>query len=256
MIYIGINTKGGTGKSTLMSQVLAPYLFVLNNERVTLIEIDDENNDSVVFSKSEILESTILPTSKITQIDEIFFDNKDILIDVGGNKTATIFLSEMKKIKEYENVIWFIPLSAGEQDNQNALETYHNIKNMHSEANIIFVLSNVRSGDLEWEFLHFFGNEYLNTEMSIMKQIDNVNYITINTSSIINNSRTFNKTVQDISTNPIDFRTKAKKEVNSKKRSKFIFLNRVKNEAIEYIDYLHADVFPQLHKYISKNNKV
>lgn len=254
MIYVGINSKGGTGKSTLMSQILPVYLFDKNQEKVMLIEIDDENNDSVVFSKSEIVECSVLPTTQISKIDEIFFDTKDTLIDVGGNKTATIFLNEMKKIQEYENIRWFIPLGSGEQDNQNALETHNSIKEMHSEANIIFVLSNVKSNDIEWEFLHFFGNEYLNTEMAIMKQLDNVKFITVKASTIINNSRTFNKTVKDIANNPIDFRVKAKEEKDPGKRRKFLFLNRVKNEAIEYMACLHTDVFAKLDQHLNKKD--
>ena len=249
-----MSTKGGTGKSTTTSQVLAPYLFQENQEKVDLIEIDDENNDSVVFSKSEILECSILPTAQISKIDEIFFDEKDTLVDVGGNKTATIFLKEMKKIQEYENIIWFIPLGAGEQDNQNALETHNSIKEMHNEAHIIFVLSNVKSSDIEWEFLHFFGHNYLNTEMAIMKQIKDVQYITVNTATIINNSRTFSKTVEDISLNPTDFRIKAKEEKNPEKRRKFLFLNRVKNEAVEYMEYLHTDVFSKLDQHLNKKD--
>ena len=254
MTYIGINTKGGAGKSTLMSQVLAPYLFQNNQRKANLIEIDDENNDSVVFLKSEIVHCTILPTAQISKIDEIFFDDKDTLVDVGGNKTATIFLKEMKKIQEYENIIWFIPLGAGEQDNQNAWETHNSIKEMHSEAHIIFVLSNVKTAYLEWEFLHFFGHAYLNTEMAIMNQIEDVQYITVNTATIINNSRTFSKTVQDISINPTDFRVKAKKEKDPEKRRKFLFLNRVKNEAVEYMEYLHTDVFSKLDQHLNKKD--
>lgn len=251
MIYIGINNKGGVGKSTLMSQILPPYLFEKNQEKVNLIEIDDENNDSVVFSKSATVNCSILPTAQIHKIDEIFFDTKDTLIDVGGNKTATIFLKEMKKMKEYENITWFIPLGSGEQDNQNALETYNNIKEMHNEAHIIFVLSNTKSSDVEWEFLHFFGNKYLNTDMAIMRQLDDVKYITVNASDIINNSRTFNKTVKDIADNPINFKVKAKEEKDPEKRRKFIFLNRVKNEAIEYMSLLHSDVFSKLDQHLS-----
>ena len=254
MTHIVINTKGGAGKSTLMSQILAPYLFQENQEKVNLIEIDDENNDSVAFSKSEIVQCTILPTAQINKIDEIFFDDKDTLIDVGGNKTATIFLREMKKIQEYENIIWFIPLGAGEQDNQNALETYNSIKVMHSEAHIIFVLSNVKTSYLEWEFLHFFGHAYLNTEMAIMKQLKDVKYITVNAATIINNSRTFRKTVKDISLNPTDFRIKAKEEKDPEKRRKFLFLNRVKNEAVEYMQYLHTDVFSKLDQHLNKKD--
>ena len=36
--------------------------------------------------------------ASIKKIDEIFFDSEDTIIDIGGNKTASIFLEEMKKI--------------------------------------------------------------------------------------------------------------------------------------------------------------
>lgn len=252
MIYISINSKGGVGKSTTANQILSSYLYHLNNTPVQLIEIDDENNDSAIFSQSKILQTKSLPTAKIKEIDEIFISEEDIILDIGGNKTATLFLDEMRKLGEFENIRWFIPVGQGVQDNANALDTYHAIKELDTNALIIFVLSNVRTDDLKWEFMYFFGNEFLDTPLAICTQIDNPNYIVIPSNEVINNSKTFMKTVLDISQNNIDFRAKAKAEKDSFKRRKFLFLNRVKNEATQYIASLQDKVYPELDRLLRK----
>ena len=255
MIYITTNTKGGVGKSTFMAQIASAYI-LRNSNTVQLIEIDDENKDCVTFAKSETLKTQMLSTSKIPTLDELFIEEEgeDILLDIGGNKTSTIFLEEIKKVGEFESVIWFIPLRSGEQDNQNALDTYYRIIAMDKVAKVIFVLSDVRSDDLEYEFLYFFGNEFLNTPMAIMKQGFKVNYITIKSSPIINISRSFNKTIKDISQGDINFKEEAKKTKDRELRRKYLFLNRVKNEAIEYMEDLENSVFKELDKLLSEAN--
>jgi len=247
MIYIATNTKGGVGKSTFMAQIASAYI-LRNSSTVQLIEIDDENKDCVTFAKSDTLKTKMLSTSKIHTLDELFIEEEgeNILLDIGGNKTSTNFLQEVKKMGEFEKVIWFIPLRSGEQDNQNALDTYYRITEMDKQATIIFVLSDVRSDDLKYEFLYFFGNEFLNTPMAIMKQVPSANYISIKSSTIINISRSFNKTLRDISQGDIDFKEEAKKTKDKDLRRKYLFLNRVKNEAIEYMEYLESSVFREL----------
>ena len=247
MIYITTNTKGGVGKSTFMAQIASAYI-LRNAKTVQLIEIDDENRDCVTFAKSDTLQTQMLSTSKIPTLDELFIEEEgeDILLDIGGNKTSTIFLEEVSKVGEFEKVLWFIPLRSGEQDNQNALDTYYRITAMDKEAKVIFVLSDVRSDDLEYEFLYFFGNEFLNTPMAIMRQDFQVNYIAIKSSPIINISRSFNKTIRDISQGDIDFKEEAKKTKDKDLRRKYLFLNRVKNEAIDYMEYLEGSVFKEL----------
>lgn len=253
MIYIATNTKGGVGKSTFMAQIASAYILKTATS-VRLIEIDDENRDCVTFAKSNTLKTQMLSTSKIPTLDELFIEEEgeDILLDIGGNKTSTIFLEEIKKVGEFENVIWFIPLRSGEQDNQNALDTYYRIIAMDKEAKVIFVLSDVRSDDLEYEFLYFFGNEFLNTPMAIMNQGFKVNYISIKSSTIINISRSFNKTIKDISQGDINFKEEAKKTKERDLRRKYLFLNRVKNEAIEYMEYLEGSVFNELDRLLSE----
>ena len=250
MIFTVINKKGGVGKSTFSNQILSAYLYNKNKEKAKLVEIDDENNDNASFSKTDIMECQIIPTSSIKTIDEIFFSDEDTIIDIGGNKTATIFLHEMKKVNEFENVIWFVPLGAGEQDNLNALETYNDIKALDADAKVIFVLSRATTNDLEWEFLNFFGNEFLNTPFAITNQVQALRYLVVKANAVISNARYFQKTAFDLSLNDVDFKAKAKAEDDKEKRRKLIFMNRVKNEAIEYCEYLKNEVFTELDKFL------
>jgi len=243
MIFISINSKGGVGKSTLANQILPAYLFLKNEKKTRLIEIDDENEDSKDLEHSGILEIESIKTNKIKEIDEIFILDDDVIVDIGGNKTATIFLDEMRKINEFEEVVWFIPLGQGRQDASNAYDTTKTIKKLDKDAKIIYVLSNKKSNDLEWEYLHFFGNEFLDTPF----KIETDNYIVIENSDVLNNAKTFSKTVFDISLNETDFKKKAKEAKEDKfERRKYLFLNRVKNEAINYIEDLKSDVFQKL----------
>ncbi len=255
MIFIAINSKGGVGKSTLSNQILPAYLYEKNGKKTKLIEIDDENEDSKILCESKILDIESIQTSKIRNIDEIFIDDDDVIIDVGGNKTATIFLNEMSKIGEVENIVWFIPISQGMQDSANALDTRNSIKEIDENATIIYVLSNSKSDDLEWEFLHFFGNKYLDTPFAI----NSSHYIVIKNSDIVNNAKTFKKTIYDVSDSEHDFRQLAKNAKlnnDNELKRKYLFLNRVKNEAINYIDKLRNDIFPKIDDLISATASV
>lgn len=249
MIFITINSKGGVGKSTFANQILPAYLYLKNTQKAKLFEIDDENKDSLILSSSNILDATIISSQNIKKIDEIFIDNEDVILDIGGNRTATIFLEEMKKIGEFRDIIWFIPVGQGLQDAANGLDTYHKIKELDNAAKIIFVLSNQKTEDLEWEYLHFFGNQYLDTQFAIPNHIEDFDYITVPYSDIVNNAKTFNKTVYDISQNQSNFRELAKDaklDNNDDLKRKYLFLNRVKNEAIEYISNLKSTLFLEL----------
>ncbi|XQC04852.1 AAA family ATPase [Arcobacter cryaerophilus gv. pseudocryaerophilus] len=61
-------TKGGVGKSTVAMQVIAPYLYKKHGKKITYIEIDDENNDSQSFTRTEIVNKRMLGTNRITEL--------------------------------------------------------------------------------------------------------------------------------------------------------------------------------------------
>lgn len=251
-INIVIQTKGGVGKSTFAQQILAPFYFEKLNEKIKLLEIDDENKDSLTFHSTQIMQTEMLKTQEIKKIDEIFFSDENYIIDIGGNKTATIFLQELKKVNEFEKIIFWIPLGIGEQDNLNAFDIYNKIKEINPNANIAFVLSRVNTSDLEWEFVNFFGHEFLPIKFAIMEQLKNVDYVVIKSSTIINNARYFGRTVYDLTMSETDYREKAKQEENKEEKRRFIFMNRAKNEAIEYVDNLRANTFPKIAEILEK----
>lgn len=248
MIAVVINKKGGVGKSTFANQILPSYFYHSKNLKINLIEIDDENKDNKSLFATKIMNCRILPTKDIKKIDEIFYGDEDTIIDVGGNKTSTFFLNELKKINEFDSVVWFIPLGQGEQDNLNALETHNLIKELDKNAKINFVLSKTMTDDIEWEFVNFFGNAVLETKFAIKTQLEEVNYCVVKANSIISNSRYFGKTVYELAISDKDYRLKAKEEKDLNKKKDFIFMNRIKNEAIEYVEYLKKDLFLELDK--------
>lgn len=272
MIYITINSKGGVGKSTFASSILTAYLFVKNKEKTKLIEIDDENKDSIIFNKTKIFDSKIIKTKEIEKIDEIFFTNDDVIIDIGGNKTASLFLQEIEKIglqeKEFTKIVWCIPLGRGMQDGANALDTHNFIKNIDANAKILFVLSASNSEnqeELEFEFLNFFGHKILKTPFAIMQKeyITDVKYVSVKNSNLVNNSRSFFQTIFDISLNETDYATQLReimREIMENKKSNLRnieledklertkFYNRMKITAKAYVDYMEKDLFKQINK--------
>ena len=64
------------------------------------MKIDDENNDSQSFTRTEIVNKRMLGTNKLSELDELILmdDNHEIIVDVGGNKTSSLVLDEIKKI--------------------------------------------------------------------------------------------------------------------------------------------------------------
>ena len=147
-------TKGGVGKSTVAMQVIAPYLYKKHGKKITYIEIDDENNDSRSFTRTEIVDKRMLGTNKITDLDELILmdDKHEVIVDVGGNKTSSLVLDEIKKVGSFGNVKWIIPLGDGELDGKNAIATMKKIKKIEKnpEDNLIFALTRAISMDEDY----------------------------------------------------------------------------------------------------------
>jgi len=157
-----LNTKGGASKSTVALQVAAAY-FLHKKEDVDLIEFDDENKDSTSFNESSIRTKQVKvgDGKDISQIlRETLLDKnlQNIVLDVGGNKTTTIFISGLQKSSLYNKIdLIIIPTSGGEQDTKNAVKTYDLIKDF--KIPVIFALSRVTNVNrLKWKYKDFFLN--------------------------------------------------------------------------------------------------
>ncbi|MCK5111597.1 MAG: hypothetical protein KAQ94_08760 [Arcobacteraceae bacterium] len=238
-------TKGGVGKSTLAMQVIAPYLYKKHGKKITYIEIDDENNDSESFNRTEIVNKRMLQTNKLKELDELILmdDNHEVIVDVGGNKTSSLVLDEIKKVGTFGNVKWIVPLGDGELDGKNAIATMKKLKKIEPNAkdNLIFALSRAISTEedyLEEQFINFFGHKYLGSNSTITDVVQNPKYIPIVNDKIITISRYLGSTVWEMAHNNTDFAKKAMEakelgDVNSAR--KYLFFRRIQTEAKDYV---------------------
>ena len=185
-----VNTKGGASKSTVAFQVAASS-FLAKSQEVQLIEFDDENKDSETFSNSKIKSSQV-EIGDGTDVDEVLKDtilvpkDKNIVIDVGGNKTTTIIIEGLKKTRLYRKIdLFIIPMSGGYQDLKNAEKTYEMIKGFG--VPVIFALSRVRNPKrLQFQYGDFF------------KTFPDEEYIVLTESDVVDLSRNNKKSIYEI----------------------------------------------------------
>jgi len=157
-----INTKGGASKSTFALQVAGAYFLNIGKE-VDLFEFDDENKDSKTFTNSAI-RSTQIKIGDGKDISDILRNSllehkgENLVIDVGGNKTTTIFIDGLKKSFLYKKIdLFIIPMSGGSQDLDNAIKTHKMVESFG--VPILFGLSRVRNTErLTYQYQDFFIN--------------------------------------------------------------------------------------------------
>jgi len=185
-----VNTKGGASKSTVAFQVAAAS-FLAKKQEVQLIEFDDENKDSETFSNSKI-RSTQVEIGDGTDVDEVLKDtllvpnDKNLVIDVGGNKTTTIIIEGLKKTRLYRKIdLFIIPMSGGYQDLKNAEKTYELIKDFG--VPVIFALSRVRNPKrLQFQYGDFF------------RAFPDAEYLILTESDVVDLSRSNKKSIYEI----------------------------------------------------------
>lgn len=253
-------TKGGVGKSTVAMQVIAPYLYKKHGKKVTYIEIDDENNDSQSFTRTQIVDKRMLGTNKLTELDELILmdDKHEIIVDVGGNKTSSLVLEEIKKVGSFGNVKWIIPLGDGELDGKNAIATMKKIKKIehNMEDNILFALNRAISMEPEYyeeQFINFFGHKYLDSNSVICDFVKDPRYFPVKNDKVITMSRYLGSTVWEMAYNNTDFAAKAMKakelgDVESAR--KFLFFRRIQTEAKDYVLGTLNKIFYDLDKWL------
>ncbi len=253
-------TKGGVGKSTVAMQIIAPFLYKKHGKKVTYIEIDDENNDSKSFTRTDIVNKRMLGTNKLTELDELILtdDNHEVIVDVGGNKTSSLVLDEIKKIGTYNNVKWIIPLGDGELDGKNAIATMNKIRKIepNAEKNMFFALNraiNMEPDYIEEQFINFFGHKYLNSDSVICDFVKDPNFFPVKNDKVITISRYLGSTVWEMAFNNTDF---AQKAVQAKEMGdlasarKYLFFRRMQTESKDYtIDVLYK-IFAKLEQWI------
>jgi len=182
-----VNTKGGSSKSTVSLQVASTF-FLNKNQDVNLYELDDENLDSANFKKTKVNCSQIEIGNgedlNSTLRTLLIKNDKNRVIDVGGNKTTTIFIEALIKSRMYKRVnLFIIPVSSGHQDVENAKKTYDMIREL--KVNTIFALSrsrhNVSSSRVKFQYSNFF------------KSFTDKKYFVLQDSDVVDLSRTMKK---------------------------------------------------------------
>lgn len=235
MNFLVINTKGGSGKSTTAQQLLAPFLFKESNNKVLLIEYDEENQDSLSFN-SEIFYSK---REHLSNLENSIIDNftnanfKNVVIDVGGNISTSRFIDALNKTSMYEFIdAVFIPFGDGEQDCINAIATYQQIKELKHDLKFFFVLSRVNyNSDLELQFIDFFGDTrgIFNNSSGYIEEIEpnDRNILKIFNDDVIKYSRLFGITVYELSL----------KDINNLKSKMISFSREGKTDKVRKVAY-------------------
>lgn len=248
MKVIIINSKGGVGKSTTSMQVIAPFLYQhIGNKKVNFVELDDENQDSTTFARSELVEAQqiqITGTDLDSKLLDIIVDNENIIIDVGGNKTTTFVIDSLSNtgiINALDLII--IPLGDGEQDASNAIKLYNRVRELNNEIKIVFALSRVDSSmDLEMQFFDFFGDKQgrVDDRDGLIDKIkpEDQNIIKIRNSEVIKYSRAFGITAYELSDKNVDDVKEKMKQALAKKDNakvkKLAYRQTILNKAAEY----------------------
>ena len=202
-----LNAKGGVGKSTISMQVIVPYLYTRNgNKVVSYYEFDDENEDSKSFINSKLVNShqiRVTDSNLRDIITDIVLRDEPMCIDVGANKTTTYFVQSLIDSGMIDAVdLIVIPLSDGELDAINAIELYYKIKESGSDVKILFILNRYNElRDLHSQFDIFLGDKrgFFDTQGFIENVLEqDRNYVTLSDSDAIKYCRSFGTTVWEL----------------------------------------------------------
>ena len=265
---IVVSSKGGVGKSTIAMQLIAPYLYEINDGVVPFYEFDDENCDSLSYGASslttrEVVEvgSTILKE----ELTEIFSKKENACLDIGGNKTTTIVLDALDESGMIHFVdLAVIPLLDGEQDGINASIIYTTLKDMKPDLKFVFVLNRAKNHRyINYQFDNFFGDVrgILSNVQAIKNYLfdgDHENYVVMLDDDIIKYSRRFGLTIYEIAQMKKDFTQdlKLKKEALSKEEEiKVIsFKNYIQKASSGYYEDVLQPAFLKLNQVLEMKN--
>lgn len=210
-----VSSKGGVGKSTITMQLIAPFLYELNDKKpVFFYEFDDENNDCLSYGDSQLTKRKIVEVSSPIlreYVTEMFARDEIACFDIGGNKTTTIVLNAFNESGMIHFVdLVVIPLLDGEQDGINAVVIYSILKDMRPDLKFLFVLNRAKNHRyIEYQFDNFFGDirGIFENNNSVMNCVidDDHNYSVMLDDDIIKYSRRFGLTIYEIAHQHKDF---------------------------------------------------
>lgn len=228
-----LNAKGGVGKSTISMQVIVPYLYTRNgNKVIDYYEFDDENEDSKSFINSKLVtphQVKVKESNLRDVITDIMLQDESLCIDVGANKTTTYFISSLIDSGMIDAVdLIVIPLADGELDSINAIELYYKIKESGSDVKILFILNRYNElRDIHSQFDIFLGDKrgFFDSQGFIENVLEkDKNYITLSDSDAIKYCRSFGTTVWELANLDRDLAVQLKEAIREKRDKKEIKL--------------------------------
>lgn len=252
-----VSSKGGVGKSTVAMQVVAPYLYVKNNDEVIkFYEFDDENIDSLSYGASELTIREPIDVEEFILMDkfiEILGGDESCCIDVGGNKSTTLSLEALCDCGMGSMVdMAIIPLLDGEQDAINAKKVYSKLKECDPDMKIVFALNRVNNPKyIKYQFENFFGDVrgIFDDEDAIIKYInedEKDNYISIENNDVVKFSRKFGITIYEIAAQNRDFTKEFETAHKEKKKKLVAFKHYVSQNSKKYYEQTLKTCFDKL----------
>jgi hypothetical protein len=178
-----------------------------------------------------------------TDVDEVLKDtllvpnDKNLVIDVGGNKTTTIIIDGLKKTRLYRKIdLFIIPMSGGYQDLKNAEKTYEMIKDFG--VPVIFALSRVRNPKrLQFQYGDFF------------RAFPEAEYLILTESDVVDLSRRNGKSIYEIAFDEAEKRAleemldDAFDDDDNRRIAQFSTLLQIYDESEAYVEKILSPAF-------------
>ncbi|MEA1892672.1 MAG: hypothetical protein U9N33_08180 [Campylobacterota bacterium] len=184
LFAVCVSSKGGVGKSTIARQVIAPLLFNNFNEKVKLIEVDD-NNTTDTFTSSIFSSQSYKVSAGINEALKSLFEvynNEKIIIDGGGGNDSNKLVDALLSMDIDKHTIYFIPILKNRSGMKNLINMYKKIR-AKSNSKIVVILNQTKSNDtniIKADFSYFFGSEELNIKGAISDLYQDENLIITN----------------------------------------------------------------------------
>lgn len=261
-----MNAKGGSGKSTVSTQVVLPWLYLhANKQAAHYYEFDDENRQ-----KEWALQATEVAVPQLARVSQTELRDKmaDILlqkdhsvcIDVGANKTSVAIQEALFDSGMIHAVdVTVIPVMDGEIDAMNAISIAKAVREV-SDVPVVFVLGRQNlMRELKSQFNLFLGDDRQFLQQKGM--IDELpekdrQYFVMPDSDAIKYSRLFGVTLWEVSQVQKDFNQEIKEAMRSGADAdeiKFIsFKKGVYRDCVAYHDDVLLPAFSLLDTIIGK----
>jgi hypothetical protein len=261
-----MNAKGGSGKSTVATQVVLPWLYLhASKQAAHYYEFDDENRQ-----KEWALQATEVAVPQLARVSQTELRDKmaDILlqkdysvcIDVGANKTSVAIQEALFDSGMIHAIdVTVIPVMDGEIDATNAISIAKAIREV-SDVPVVFVLGRQNlMRELKSQFNLFLGDDRQFLQQKGM--IDELpekdrQYFVMPDSDAIKYSRLFGVTLWEVSQVQKDFNQEIKEAMRNGADAdeiKFIsFKKGVYRDCVAYHDDVLTPAFSLLDTIIGK----